>query len=202
MISNAPGEKIRIVALSGNPRPQSRTHALAVTLATELANVLPAAVGRLSGQESTAEVTEIELADLGPRVLDPDDPAAKAAFEEMLAGDVLIISSPTYKATYSGLLKSFLDRCEYRGLTGRTAVPIMLARLPGHELAVNLYFATLLLELDAKVPAGGLYVLESDVEDFRSFAAAWAAANAVTLVTASRVADRVTGAVASRATAR
>lgn len=175
------GETIRIVALSGNPRPQSRTHALAVTLATELAGVLPG-----------AEVTEIELADLGSRVLDPDDPAAKTAFEEMLAGDILIISSPTYKATYSGLLKSFLDRCDYKGLTGRTAVPILLARLPGHELAVNLHFAALLLELDAKVPAGGLYVLESDVEDFRSFAAAWADANAATLVTASRAAGRAT----------
>jgi FMN reductase len=185
------GEKIRIVALSGNPRPESRTHALAVTLATELAEVIPA-VGHLSGQKMTAEVTEIELAGLGPRVLDPDDPVAKAAFEEMLAGDILVISSPTFKATYSGLLKSFLDWCEYKGLTGRTAVPILLARLPGHEMAVNLYFATLLLELGAKVPAGGLYVLESDFEDFRSVAAAWADANAATLVTASRAASRAT----------
>jgi FMN reductase len=178
------GEKIRIVALSGNPRPQSRTHALAVTLATELAT----AVGHLSGQESTAsgaEVIEIELADLGSRVLDPDDPAAKAAFEEMLAGDVLVISSPTYKGTYSGLLKSFLDRCDYQGLTGRTAVPIMLARLPGHELAVNLHFSPLLLELGATVPAGGLFVLESEVGGFSTFAAAWAKTNAATLLSAT-----------------
>jgi FMN reductase len=181
MIPHGGHPPIRIVALSGNPRPQSRTHSLAVTLATELADVLPAAT-----------VTQIELAGLGPRVLDPDDPAAGAAFGEMLAGDILVISSPTFKATYSGLLKSFLDRCDYKGLTGRTAVPIMLARLPGHELAVNLHFAAVLLELGAKVPAGGLYVLESDVEDFRSTAAAWADANAATLVTASRVASRGT----------
>jgi FMN reductase len=168
---------VKVIALSGNPRPQSRTHQLAVTLATELARVIPGAA-----------VTEIELAGIGPGVLDPDDPAAKAAFEEMLAADVLLISSPTYKATYSGLLKSFLDRCDYKGLTGKAAVPILLARLPGHELAVNLYFASLLLELGARVPAGGLYVLESDVDDFRSAAAAWAQANAAALVPGSRVA--------------
>jgi FMN reductase len=141
-----------------------------VTLAGELARVIPGAA-----------VTEIELAGIGSGVLDPDDPAAKAAFEEMLAADVLLVSSPTFKATYSGLLKSFLDRCDYKGLTGKTAVPIMLARLPGHELAVNLYFATLLLELGAKVPAGGLYVLESELAGFPSFAAAWATENAAVL---------------------
>lgn len=167
---SAEGAAVKVIALSGNPRPQSRTHQLAVTLAAELARVIP-----------SAAVTEIELAEIGAGVLDPDDPAAKAAFEEMLAADVLLISSPTFKATYSGLLKSFLDRCDYKGLTGKTAVPIMLARLPGHELAVNLYFGTLLMELGAKVPAGGLYVLESELSSFPSFAAAWAKENAAAL---------------------
>ena len=32
---------VQIVAVVGNPRPQSRTHALARTLAAELAHVLP-----------------------------------------------------------------------------------------------------------------------------------------------------------------
>lgn len=161
-----------ILALSGNLRPQSRTHTLAVTLAAELARALPGSI-----------TAEIELAGLGSRVLEPDDPAAQAAVAQVLQADVLVIASPTYKASYSGLLKSFLDRFGTGSLAGKTAVPIMLGGLPGHQLAVNLHFSPLLLELGARVPAGGLFVLESDVTDFPSFAAGWAKENAAALVT-------------------
>src|ERR1700683_3455578 len=119
---------VHIIALSGNPRPQSRTHELARTLATELAGVLP-----------DAAVSQIELAGLGSRVLDPGDAEARTAIDQVLAADILVISSPTYKASYSGLLKSFLDRLDHRSLTGKSAVPIMLGGLPTHHLAVNLH---------------------------------------------------------------
>lgn len=161
---------VQIMALSGNPRPQSRTHTLAVTLAAELAGVIPGAA-----------VTEIELADLGSRVLEHDDPAAAAAVTRVLAADILVIASPTYKASYSGLLKSFLDRFGTGSLAGKAAVPIMLGGLPGHQLAVNVHFTPLLAELGAKVPAGGLFVLESDVPGFATFAAAWAKENAAAI---------------------
>jgi FMN reductase len=170
LYGGAEGAAVQIMALSGNPRPQSRTHTLAVTLAGELARVIP-----------DAAAAEIELADLGSRVLDQGDPAAAAAVTQVLAADILVIASPTYKASYSGLLKSFLDRFGTGSLAGKTAVPIMLGGLPGHQLAVNVHFTPLLLELGAKVPAGGLFVLESDVPDFATFAAAWAKENAAAL---------------------
>src|ERR1700733_972466 len=180
---NGSDRPVRLVALSGNPRPQSRTHALAVTLATEIARVVPA-VGHPSGQKS-ALVSEIELAGLGSRELEPDDAAAQAAVTQVLEADILVISSQTYKASYSGLLKSFLDRFGHQGLTGKSAVPIMLGGLPSHQLAVNLHFSPLLLELGAKVPAGGLFVLESEVGGFSTFAAEWAQAQAAVLMAAS-----------------
>jgi FMN reductase len=166
-----------VLAVSGNPRPASRSHKLAVTLATEVARVLPG-----------AGLAQIELAELGSRVLEPDDAAAQAAVAQVLAADILVLSSPTYKASYTGLLKSFLDRFGHQGLTGKSAVPIMLGGLPSHQLAVNVHFSPLLLELGAKVPAGGLFVLESEVDDFPSFAASWAQAQAPVLVAASKAA--------------
>jgi FMN reductase len=153
---------VRIVTVVGNPRPASRTHGLARTLAVELAHVLPG-----------ASIVEVDLAVLGPRVLDQADPEASAAVEQVLDGD-----SPTYKATYSGLLKGFLDRLATGSLAGKTAVPVLLGGAPDHRLAVDVHFTPLLLELGAAVPVRGLFVLESDVEGFGSFAAKWAAANA------------------------
>ena len=91
---------------------------------------------------------------------------------------MLVVASPTYKATYSGLLKAFLDRLATGSLAGKTAVPVLLGGAPNHQLAVDVHFTPLLLELGAAVPVRGLFVLESDVESFGSFAATWAAANA------------------------
>jgi FMN reductase len=165
---------VRIVTVVGNPRPASRTHALARTLATELAGVLP-----------NATTGDADLAVLGPRVLDQADEAATAAVGEVLAADVLVVASPTYKATYSGLLKAFLDRLAAGSLAGTRAVPLLLGGAPNHQLAVDVHFTPLLLELGAAVPARGLFVLESAVPDFGSFAAAWACANAPVLAQAT-----------------
>ena len=158
---------VRIVSIVGNPRPESRTHGLARTLAAELARALP-----------DATVGEADLAALGSGVLDQADDAAASAVGEVLAADVLVVASPTYKATYSGLLKAFLDRLATGSLAGKTAVPLLLGGAPNHQLAVDVHFTPLLLELGAAVPVRGLFVLESDVDDFSSFAAKWAAANA------------------------
>ena len=157
---------LQIVTVVGNPRPDSRTHTLARTLAAELARTWPG-----------AGVSDVDLAVLGPAVLDPADPAASAAVAQVLDADVLVLASPTYKATYSGLLKSFLDRLGTGSLAGKAAVPILLGGAPNHQLAVDLHFAPLLLELGAAVPVRGLFVLESDVDGFASFAAKWAVAN-------------------------
>ncbi len=161
---------VRIVTVVGNPRPASRTHGLARTLAAEIANVLQGAT-----------VGEADLALLGPRVLDQADAGAAAAVGEVLAADVLVVASPTYKATYSGLLKAFLDRLATGSLAGKAAVPLLLGGAPNHQLAVDVHFTPLLLELGAAVPVRGLFVLESDVDGFASFAATWATANGAAL---------------------
>jgi FMN reductase len=160
----------QIVTVTGNPRPESRTHTLARTLADALAAALGEAV-----------VSHVDLAVLGARVLDHDDASARAATSQVLAADILVLASPTYKATYSGLLKAFLDRLGTGSLAGRRAVPILLGGAPNHQLAVDVHFTPLLLELGAAVPARGLFVLESEVAGFGEAAAQWAARHAAAL---------------------
>lgn len=157
---------LRIVSVVGNPRPDSRTHGLARTLARALADEL-----------ATEEVGEVDLAVLGARALDPDDADAGAAVTATVEADVVVLASPTYKGTYSGLLKIFLDRIGTGQLTG-TAVPVLLGGAPNHRLAVDVHFTPLLLELGASVPVRGLFVLESELEGFSATAREWARDNA------------------------
>lgn len=161
---------MNVVALTGNPRPDSRTHRLARTLAAALAAELEAPAP-----------AEIDLAGLGGRVLDFKDHAAADATDQVLAADLLVVASPTYKATYSGLLKAFLDRLGTGSLAGTPAVPILLGGAPNHALAVDVHFTPLLLELGASVPVRGLFVLESNVDSFADSARTWAAQHAPAL---------------------
>jgi FMN reductase len=130
----------------------------------------------------------VDLAALGPAVLDPADDRAAAATEQVLSADVLVVASPTYKATYSGLLKAFLDRLVTGSLAGATAVPMLLGGAPNHQLAIDVHFTPLLLELGARVPVRGLFILEHEVCEFEAFASRWAAKQAPSLAAAAALA--------------
>lgn len=152
-----------IVGVVGNPRAESRTHGLC-----------RAVVGELAAVSEDAQTDEVDLAALGPRALDRGDPATAQALERVLAADVLVLASPTYKATYSGLLKGFLDQLGNDALAGTPAVPILLGGAPDHRLAIDVHFTPLLLQLGATTPARGLFVLESEVDGFAIEARRWA----------------------------
>jgi FMN reductase len=92
------------------------------------------------------------------------------------AADVAVFASPTYKASYTGMLKAFLDRCGSNSLAGVLAVPVMTGGWAGHTLAVEVHLRPVLVELGATVPARGLYVTEPELADVDAAIAGWAAA--------------------------
>ncbi len=85
--------------------------------------------------------------------------------------------SPTYKATYTGMLKAFFDRYGSNGLAGSVAVPLMTGGAPIHALAVEVHLRPLLVELGAAVPARGLYVTEPEFAGPGAAIGRWAEAS-------------------------
>ncbi|HYF72573.1 MAG TPA: NAD(P)H-dependent oxidoreductase [Nocardioides sp.] len=140
----------RVAVVVGNPKPQSRTLQAASYVATELAGRAPDTV--------------VDLAGLGPRLLDWHDSVVVDLVAEVGRADLVVVASPTYKGTYTGLLKLFLDRFATDGLTG-LAVPLMLGAGPGHALAPELSLRPVLTEIGATVPAKGLYVVDAAYDD-------------------------------------
>jgi FMN reductase len=143
-----------VVALSGNPRPRSRTAALALAVAR--------AVVDLGGE---GPVVEIELAN-------------RACSEEELRAiltraEVAVVASPTYKATYTGLLKTFLDAVPTGDLRGVVGIPVMVGGDRAHALAVDVHLRPLLLELGASCPTPGLFVEERALADGAAVIDAW-----------------------------
>jgi FMN reductase len=153
-----------IAVVTGNPKPASRTHSVALAVADTLADEL--------GGDSSRLI--VDLAEYAPRLFDWADEELTALTAQVAAADIAIFASPTYKASYTGLLKAFLDRYGNNGLAGVTAVPVMTGGWPGHLLAVEVHLRPVLVELGATVPARGLYVTEPELADIGGAVAKWA----------------------------
>ncbi len=156
---------MRICVLVGNPKAGSRTLAAAEALA-----------GRLAGSADSVET--IDLANHTSDVFQWPSDTMDGLTEQVAGSDVLIVASPTYKASYTGLLKSFLDRYGAFGLRGVHAVPLMTGADRGHAMAPDVNLRPLLAELAASVPTQSLYIETPRIESLDEILDAWLESNA------------------------
>jgi FMN reductase len=165
----------RFVVLVGNPKPQSRS----LTVATTAAEAISRSLG----------IERHELVDLCrvAEALPSSDQDVVDALETVASADLLLVASPTFKGTYSGLLKTFLDLLPYRGLERTVALPLLVMNSAQHSLAVEVHLRPLLVELGASVPTSGLALLESELPRLDAVLDAWVA----------RAADQLAAALAS-----
>jgi len=141
---------MKAVVVVGNPKPASRTRQAAELLCERLTGTPPTAV--------------VDVIDLGPGLLGWGDPAVAAAKETVKAADLLVVASPTFKATYTGLLKLFLDQFGQGELGGIPTFPLMLGGSANHFLAPELTLRPVLVEIGASCPAPSLYLIDSDYD--------------------------------------
>jgi FMN reductase len=145
--NNAEGSRMTVVVV-GNPKPMSRTRAAAELVAQKLTGAPPEHV--------------IDVVDLGAGLLGWGDPQVAAAKAIVKGADSLVVATPTYKATYTGLLKLFLDQFGQGELGQVTTFALMLGGSYAHALAPELTLRPVLVEIGASCPAPALYLLESD----------------------------------------
>jgi FMN reductase len=148
----------------GNPKPASRTLTAARAVATGAATA--------AGLDPT-DVTEVDLAALAPHLFDWAAPDVREAVDRLAGTTLLVVASPTFKATYTGLLKAFLDWYGTDGLSGVTAVPVMVGAGAAHALAVEVHLRPVLVEIGATVPTRGLYVTEDRLADLSTLVDQW-----------------------------
>jgi FMN reductase len=128
--------------------------------------VLAGAVGTRAADLLEAAPPEvIDLADFGHTLLVPDDPAVSAAVGTVREADLLVVATPTYKGSYTGVLKVFLDRLPADGLAGRPALTVVTSAAQAQSEAADGYLRALLVELGARPIGPGLTVTESQLAD-------------------------------------
>ena len=157
----------RVTVVVGNPRAGSRT----LGVAEEVARRAAAAAGLTDG--AGLEWATIDLAEVGPQLFDWSSETVKAHAATLAGSRLAVIASPTFKATYTGLLKLFLEWFGQTGLSGVTAVPVRLGGVANHALSVEVHLRPLLVEIGASVPTRGLYVLDNELDELPSLLDAW-----------------------------
>jgi FMN reductase len=158
-----------LVVVSGNPRPGSRTLGVAEAVGHRLAAVL-----------GLPEADPIDLALLAPEVL-TGSPAVAAARDRVAAARLVVVATPVYKASYTGLLKGFLDGYGPDGLADVVVVPVVVSGNPAHSLAGDVQLRPVLVELGAVVPTRTFAVTEGQLADVEPLLGAWAERWAATL---------------------
>jgi FMN reductase len=158
---------VQIAVVTGNPKPSSRTHGVALAVARVLSSALEAPA------RGTRPV--VDLSEHAPSLFDLSAAELSRLTAQVAAADIVIFASPTYKASYTGMLKAFLDRYGSGGLAGTIAVPVMTGGWAGHSLAVEVHLRPVLVELGATIPARGLYITEPELAELDAAVARWAA---------------------------
>jgi FMN reductase len=148
----------------GNPKANSRTMRVAVAVADALATRVALTSDRLV----------IDLADIATELFDQESPQVLKLRGAVAASQVAVVASPTFKATYTGILKAFFDGYATNALRSVVAVGVMTGAAPIHALAVEVHLRPLLVELGAVTPTRSLYVTEQQFDDLDHVIGPWA----------------------------
>ncbi|OEJ23638.1 FMN reductase (NADPH) [Streptomyces agglomeratus] len=143
-----------LLAISGSPSADSRTALVVDRVVRHLSHA--------GYRTSHLAVRDLPAADLlAGRVTGP---ALRGALDEVAAADGLVVATPVYKASYTGLLKAFLDLLPQSGLAGKTVLPLATGGSLAHVLTLDYALRPVLSALGARHIVPGCFLLDSAVE--------------------------------------
>ncbi|MDO5648705.1 NAD(P)H-dependent oxidoreductase [Paracoccus sp. (in: a-proteobacteria)] len=144
----------QFVAFSGSFSRPSKTRALVAEAA------------RRAVQTYGGAAHVFDVGDLGDDFAAPQGPGAAAQhhIQAVLAADALIVASPVYKGSYTGLFKHFFDLIDPLALAGK---PVLLAATGGgdrHALMIEHQMRPLFGFFESRALATGVYLSAADFD--------------------------------------
>lgn len=142
-----------ILLVSASPSRPSRTAALLDHVAALVA-------------DAGHDAVRLDVASLPAEALlhaDTTDDAVQAALAEVELADALVIGTPVYKASYSGVLKTFLDLLPENAFAGKTVLPLATGGTIAHLLSIDYALRPVLLTLHPRHVVPGRFVLDTQV---------------------------------------
>ncbi|WP_019141592.1 NADPH-dependent FMN reductase [Noviherbaspirillum massiliense] len=142
-----------ILLLAGSPSTPSRSTRLLHYVGERLAAL---------GHRHQA----LHVLDLPARALlqaDFGDAGIMAAKAQVAQAHAVVVSTPVYKAAYSGILKAFLDVLPQDGLSGKLVLPLATGGSQSHMLALDYALRPVLSALGARYVLPSIYATDAQV---------------------------------------
>jgi FMN reductase len=143
-----------IVLISGSPSPNSKTASIAKWLQKELIE--------RNHRADLIEVRELPAEDL----LYANFKSSTIAHTHALikAADAIIVLSPVYKGSYTGILKAFLDLLPEKIFAGKIVAPVLTGGTIAHLLSIEYAFKPIFSLLGAREILHGVFILDTNVQ--------------------------------------
>jgi FMN reductase len=150
----------KIVGFAGSWSRPSRTRNLVETAVTKVAD-------RTGGEARLYDLTELCFS-LGTTLSAAEASADVAVLlNDIVTADALIVGSPVYKGTYTGLFKHLFDLIDPRALKDKPVVLTATGGSERHALVLDHSMRPLFAFFSADIIATGLYATETDFTDYR-----------------------------------
>ena len=144
-----PVDELKAVAISGSPSPHSKSRQL-------LAHVSDCLVSH-GVATRLIDLAQLPADGLLGRAQSEDIAAALRLVGE---ANIVVASTPVYRATYSGLLKVFFDLMPPSALAGKVGLPIATGGSAAHQLVLDLGLRPLFASLGAVTVPTATYAFD------------------------------------------
>ncbi|MDN6794447.1 MAG: NAD(P)H-dependent oxidoreductase [Propionibacterium sp.] len=145
------GGALSVVILNGSPSEASKTVTLAQLAADTAASRFPTHLTRVDvyglGPDLTSAVTRSQVGQL-----------AEAALTAVESADLLLVAVPTFRGSYPGIFKHFVDLLDLYGVAGTPTVLMATGGSERHSLMIDHELRPLFAFLQAFVAPSGIYV--------------------------------------------
>ena len=141
-------------AILGSPFPGSTSEKIVKLVFDELRQI--------GWTTKTIDLSQLDASALLIRHKDVD---VESALESVLNSNLIITASPTYRATYTGLLKVFLDQLPQGSLSGKLVLPIQTGGSPEHSLSIEHGISPVMRSLRATVLTNTIYAWSGQLEN-------------------------------------
>jgi FMN reductase len=141
---------VHILAVSGSPSRASRTAAVLGRVAT-----------RLAGDGHTVDVLHLRALPAEPLLrLDLGDPFVADAAERLRRAEAVVLGTPVYQSSFTGLMKVWFDTLAPRAFDGRTVLPLITGASGVDPFAVGRALSPILAGMGAAHVAEGKFLLD------------------------------------------
>lgn len=144
----------KLTIISGSPTEQTRLNGILAEIVkqSERENLKPEII----------DIRELPPQDLIHAKFDSEE--ISKANKKVEDSTIIVILTPVYKASFTGVLKTYLDLLPQNSLEGKIVLPVAIGGTYGHLLMIDYSLKPVLSALGATHILKGVFILDSQVK--------------------------------------